>query len=1382
MEMILRRLPITWVLLSIVYSVLANGYLEKDKERIRRQSSGSSAVSQICDIHLDGLYSHPSDCHKYVQCVSGTPWEMPCPGGLVFKPDKGWCETGPCQNSGSPGPLPVSSQSKPVYSQSSTYSTQRQSTDTKKDKKQTPPVTTRHYYNGQSPSTDQQATDTRQKTTTVEKRPVSRTQQFDAQEFCKSHQGTFAHPTCGKYVVCNGGYAWELTCSHGLVFKESTGSCDFGTCDPNGQSPNPDKESVQVTLPKESTNAQTTYRQETLSGSSDDGERKSDVPSIEEELPNAIQRAMKSLTQSLRREAQMARDIENNNRHQYRPFGVVQGFLRAKPFAKKLSLPAFVLCNASAYLISRFGIDNHESETYFRSIPSPIPENPYFLNPDDPYPTPEPGTCPWPRYTCPAQMEYRTFDGSCNNLQNPIIGRSFTPLKRLLYPDYGNGVGSPRLSRSRLKLPSPRKVSMALHPDQDVPNQIHTLMVMQFGQTLDHDLSLTAISKLAKDSSGRATETVNIECGSDGCDTSIPQCLPIPVPPNDKVFSNKKCLEFVRSEEVPGLDCGVGPRQQLNQITSFLDASNVYGSTKEEADTLRDISDPARGRLKITHNPNGGKYKPLLPETTDRTFCMDLDKKRHSCFRADNNRHQYRPFGVVQGFLRAKPFAKKLSLPAFVLCNASAYLISRFGIDNHESETYFRSIPSPIPENPYFLNPDDPYPTPEPGTCPWPRYTCPAQMEYRTFDGSCNNLQNPIIGRSFTPLKRLLYPDYGNGVGSPRLSRSRLKLPSPRKVSADLHPDRDVPNQIHTLMVMQFGQTLDHDLSLTAISKLAKDSSGRATETVNIECGSDGCDTSIPQCLPIPVPPNDKVFSNKKCLEFVRSEEVPGLDCGVGPRQQLNQITAYIDGSNVYGSTKEEADTLRDISDPARGRLKITHNPNGGKYKPLLPETTDRTFCMDLDKKRHSCFRAARGRLKITHNPNGGKYKPLLPETTDRTFCMDLDKKRHSCFRAGDERANEHAGLASMHTLWMREHNRIEQKLHEINPQWQGEKLYQETRKIIGAMMQHITYNEFLPVVMGTQKLAQYDLEVKKSGYYRGYNANVDPRISNAFATAAFRFGHTLIQPKLTRPRADFTKRPDGDMPLSKTFFRSDPVYDSKYDGVDGIMRGMCESSMQNFDRFVTKEVTEHLFSENPPDGPGTDLLSLNLQRGREHGIPGYNIWREFCGLGRASTFNDLANTIKKREIITKLEQTYDHVDDIDLFTGGLSEDNVEGGLIGPVFACIIGDQFRRLRQGDRFWYENKNPTHFTPGQLKELKKVTLARVLCNNLDQVVTMQPWVMMQPFRKTFPQKVYDQKSGLTIDWFNRLWDMDFNARVSCSSIDDVDLTKWKDKVYS
>lgn len=81
------------------------------------------------------------------------------------------------------------------------------------------------------------------------------------------------------------------------------------------------------------------------------------------------------------------------------------------------------------------------------------------------------------------------------------------------------------------------------------------------------------------------------------------------------------------------------------------------------------------------------------------------------------------------------------------------------------------------------------------------------------------------------------------------------------------------------------------------------------------------------------------------------------------------------------------------------------------------------------------------------------------------------NSKSLPCFFSGDSRINEHPGIALIHVLFLREHNRIAKQMGILNPHWDDEKLYQETRRLVIAEMQHITYNEFLPVLLGEKNL-----------------------------------------------------------------------------------------------------------------------------------------------------------------------------------------------------------------------------------------------------------------------------------------------------------------------
>lgn len=114
----------------------------------------------------------------------------------------------------------------------------------------------------------------------------------------------------------------------------------------------------------------------------------------------------------------------------------------------------------------------------------------------------------------------------------------------------------------------------------------------------------------------------------------------------------------------------------------------------------------------------------------------------------------------------------------------------------------------------------------------------------------------------------------------------------------------------------------------------------------------------------------------------------------------------------------------------------------------------------------------------------------------------------------------------------------------------------------------------------------------------------------------------------------------------------------------------------------------------------------------------------------RARSFEDLKREIPT-PIVESLRRIYFSVDDIDLFPGGLSETPLMGGVIGPTFACIIGEQFQKLRHCDRFWYETDDSlVRFTETQLMEIRKVTLSKLICDNAEEMSSIQRHIMDLP----------------------------------------------------
>ena len=528
-------------------------------------------------------------------------------------------------------------------------------------------------------------------------------------------------------------------------------------------------------------------------------------------------------------------------------------------------------------------------------------------------------------------------------------------------------------------------------------------------------------------------------------------------------------------------------------------------------------------------------------------------------------------------------------------------------------------------------------------TCPVAPTRCVKDAKYRTVDGTCNNKDHPEWGQSNTQLQRLLPPEYEDGVESPRTR----DLPSPRSVSTATISSQTKENAKYTLMLMQWGQFVDHDITHTPVVK--------GSEESGIMCCENGDFINEKnrhrECLPISLPDNDRAFSKfgQKCMEFVRSMPAPRSGCNFGPREQVNQITAWLDGSNVYGSDEDEANKLRLL---------------GG------------------------------GRLRVTR-VMGRDLLPLNPEE-----CSD-DERRRYCFSAGDLRCNEQLELTVTHTVWMREHNRVAGQLQQLNPQWTDEQLYQEARKIVIAQLQHITYKEWLPIILGNKYMDEWGMNPSDGGYTNKYAPDVNPGITNIFATAAFRygslahldyqikssiknaykkieidcrFGHSLIAGTIDSYNLFGSKIKS--LPLTKSQFAPYDLYDNNT--LESFVRGLTTQKAQELDSAFSPELTEHLFQQENEEF-GLDLVSLNIQRGRDHGLAPYNAWRELCGQERVTSWKMLSQVFPSMNV-ARLQALYKTVDDIDVFIGGILEPPTDGSLLGPTFLCIIGDQFQRIR------------------------------------------------------------------------------------------------------
>jgi hypothetical protein len=301
-------------------------------------------------------------------------------------------------------------------------------------------------------------------------------------------------------------------------------------------------------------------------------------------------------------------------------------------------------------------------------------------------------------------------------------------------------------------------------------------------------------------------------------------------------------------------------------------------------------------------------------------------------------------------------------------------------------------------------------------------------------------------------------------------------------------------------------------------------------------------------------------------------------------------------------------------------------------------------------------------------------------------------------FLAGDVRVAENPSLTALQTLFLREHNYQVDLLHEQHPGWTGDQLYNQAKAIVNAEIAHITYSEFLPHLIGPDALSAY----------QGYDPSVDPRITLEFAGAAFRFGHSIVSAETDRID-NFGAGTGPALELKDTFFMTPEAFASD-GGADGFLRHLASDASQAMDSRIVDDLRNFLF-----DSPvSMDLAAINIERGRDLGLPTLNETREALGL---TAYSDFAQITNDQATVAALEKAFGSVDKIDLWTGGLSESHAEGAMVGQTFQEIIARQFENLRDGDRFWYQRQG---FDAGTLSNIEHTTLSDIIERDTDTKV--------------------------------------------------------------
>lgn len=500
----------------------------------------------------------------------------------------------------------------------------------------------------------------------------------------------------------------------------------------------------------------------------------------------------------------------------------------------------------------------------------------------------------------------------------------------------------------------------------------------------------------------------------------------------------------------------------------------------------------------------------------------------------------------------------------------------------------------------------------------------------RSIDGTGNNQSFPEWGAGHT---NLLYPGtvgYADGISEP----AGAGLPHSRFVSNQLFAQSTLLNDTdgRSAYTWGWGQFIDHDVTFVE---------NHPTEHVDIF-----------------VPPFDVFFdpagTGTAVIPVARSAYDPASGTSTSNfRRHINSTTAFIDASAVYGPDQPRADWLRSH---IGGKLKTSSGD-------MLPWNT------------------TTGEADAPVDPNA----PAM----DMPFPF-VDK----LFVAGDFRANENPFLLGIHTLFVREHNRLCDEIANQNPNWTDEQIYQRARKLVGGQIAAITYEEWLPAI--GLELPPYD----------GYKFFAHPGIMNEFSAAAFRYGHTTINHVMMRMDHDGNTMPQGNILLRDAFFN--PNATMEVGGVEPCLQGMATVVQQDFDAKVIDDLRNFLFGA--PGAGGMDLVAINIQRGRERGLPGYNTLRQNFGLPPVEDFSDINGDPLQAQMMAFV---YGEVDNVDPWVGIVSEAHLPGSMFGETAIAIVGQQLEALRNGDRFYYEND--PDLTPDDKAWLKQTRLSEVIRRN-------------------------------------------------------------------
>lgn len=475
----------------------------------------------------------------------------------------------------------------------------------------------------------------------------------------------------------------------------------------------------------------------------------------------------------------------------------------------------------------------------------------------------------------------------------------------------------------------------------------------------------------------------------------------------------------------------------------------------------------------------------------------------------------------------------------------------------------------------------------------------------RFIDGSHNHIQTER-GQAGQPLIRINYlTDYqgihGGIISPPTRPNARTISNTVSKQTVNTPSARGLSD-----ILWGWGQFLDHDMSLSTTSV------ANGTAPISIDDPTDP-------------------FGQGNVIPFSRSNFVTN-----GDREQINDVTAWIDGSQIYGSSNTRAAALR---------------TNGGTGAKLITSANN----------------------LLPYNTGG-----LSNQNNGPTPASQL-------FLAGDIRANENLLLTSLQTVFMREHNRLVDRIATLKPGLNAQEQYNLARKLVGAEIQAITYNEFLPALMGSNA---------PTAQAYVYRPDEDGSITNSFSHAVYRFGHSALGNSLLL--ANNNSQATGSMTFASAFFNPNQITNNPA-LIDQVLMGASLQKSQEIDLKIVDSIRNVMFG--PPGAGGTDLMAVDIQRGRDHGIVDYNELRVAYDLPLLTSFNQLPTDATTRNALKTLYAN--NINNVDAIVAALAETHLPGSSLGPLTTAILANQFERSRDGDKFFYNADYNGLYVGGVLK---------------------------------------------------------------------------------